>query len=189
VVLRVIIGGLLLAALGGAADEAYESAARKIALIEEDRAAAGARIWISLKEVNAYAAVAALQVVPKGLRSPRLELGKGSAVAYANVDLLKVQELKASAPNPLLAWFLSGERPLEIKARIQSGQGRATVYVDEMRLSAVSARGVVLDFLVENFLLPFYPTAAIGRPFALKHSVDRLEVTPAGVTVVIAKPR
>ena len=55
--------------------------------------------------------------------------------------------------------------------------------------STVTARGVVLDFLVENFLLPFYPTAAIGRPFALKHSVERLEVTPAGVTVVIATRR
>ena len=187
--LRALIGGLLLAALAWPADEAYESAARKFALIEEDRAPAGARIWISLKELNAYAAVEALQTVPKGLRSPRLVLGQGSAVAYASVDLLQVQELKAAPPNPLLAWFLSGERPLEIKARIQSGQGRATVYLDEMRLSSVGARGVVLDFLVENFLLPFYPTAAIGRPFALKHRVERLEVTPAGVTVVIAMPR
>ena len=187
--LRALIGGLLLAALAWSAEDAYQSAARKFAFIEEDRAAAGARIWIGVKELNAYAAVEALQVVPKGLRNPRLELGQGSAVAYASVDLLKVQELKASPPNPLFAWFLSGERPLEIKARIQSGQGRATVYLDEMSLSGVSARGVVLDFLVENFLLPFYPTAAIGRPFALQHGVERVEVTPAGVTIVIGTRR
>jgi hypothetical protein len=187
--LRAFIGGLLLAALAWPAEDAYQSAARKFALIEEDRAAPGARIWISVKELNAYAAVEALQVVPKGLRSPRLVLGQGSAVAYASVDLLKVQELKASPPNALLAWFLSGERPLEIKARMQSGQGRATIYLDEMRLSNVSARGVVLDFLVEHFLLPFYPTATIGRPFDLKHRVDRLEITPAGVTAVIATRR
>jgi hypothetical protein len=186
---RAFLVGLLLAALGLAAENDYESAARKFALIEEDRAAPGSRVWISVKELNAYAAVEAVKVVPKGLRNPRLVLGQGSAVAYASVDLLKVQELKGSPPNPLLAWFLSGERPLEIKARIQSGQGRATVYLDEMRLSNVSARGVVLDFLVENFLLPFYPTAAIGRPFALKHAVERLEVTPAGVTAVIANRR
>jgi hypothetical protein len=187
--LRACVAGLLLAALARPAEDAYQSAARKFALIEEDRAPAGARIWISVQELNAYAAVGALEVVPKGLRSPRLVLGQGSATAYARVDLLKVQELKGSPPNPLLAWFLSGERPLEIKARIQSGQGRATVYLDEMSLSGVRARGVVLDFLVQNFLLPFYPTAAIGRPFALKHRVDRLEVTPAGVIVVIASRR
>src|SRR5512140_1145120 len=134
---RALFGGLLLAALGWAAGSDYGSASRKVALIEEDRGPAGARIWISSKELNAYAAVEALQTVPKGLRNPRLVLGQGSAVAYANVDLLKVQELKASPPNPLLAWFLAGERPLEIKARIQSGQGRATVYLDEMRLSNV----------------------------------------------------
>jgi hypothetical protein len=187
--LRAFIGGLLLAALAWPAEDAYQSAARKFALIEEDRAAPGARIWISVKELNAYAAVEALQVVPKGLRSPRLVLGQGSAVAYASVDLLKVQELKASPPNALLAWFLSGERPLELKARMQSGQGRATIYLDEMRLSNVSARGVVLDFLVEHFLLPFYPAATIGRPFDLKHRVDRLEITPAGVTAVMATRR
>lgn len=187
--LRACIGGLLLAALALPADLTYESASRKVASIEEDRAAPGARIWIGLKELNAYASVAALQVVPKGLRNPRLVLGQGSAVAYANVDLLQVQEIKGAPPNPLLAWFLSGERPLEIKARIQSGQGRATVYLDEMSLSGIAARGVVLDFLVENFLLPFYPTAATGRPFALKHNVERLEIAPAGVTVVIATRR
>lgn len=106
--LRAFFGGLLLAVLAWSAEDAYQSAARKFAFIEEDRAPAGARIWIGVKELNAYAAVEALQVVPKGLRNPRLELGQGSAIAYASVDLLKVQELKASPPNPLLAWFLSG---------------------------------------------------------------------------------
>ena len=86
--MRGFIGGLLLAGVALAAEDAYQSAARKFALIEEDRAPAGARVWISVKELNAYAAVEAVKVVPKGLRNPRLVLGQGSAVAYANVDLL-----------------------------------------------------------------------------------------------------
>jgi len=96
--LRVLVSGLIAAALAWPAEDAYQSAARKFALIEEDRAPAGARIWISVQELNAYAAVGALEVVPKGLRSPRLVLGQGSAIAYARVDLLKVQELKGSPP-------------------------------------------------------------------------------------------
>jgi hypothetical protein len=60
------------------------------------------------------------------------------------------------------------------------------VYVQQVTISGISARGAVLDFLIEHFLLPFYPDAKIGRPFQLKHNVDRLEIGSAGVTVIIA---
>ena len=63
--LRAFIGGLLLAALAQPAEDAYQSAARKFALIEEDRAAPGARIWISVKELNAYAAVKLCKWFPR----------------------------------------------------------------------------------------------------------------------------
>ena len=187
IMLRALISGLVVVAMAAGADNAYQSAARKFALIEEDRAAAGSRIYLSLKELNAYAAVEALKVVPKGLRNPRLELGQGSATASVLVDFLKVRESKGPAPNPLLAWFLSGERPVRVKGRIQSGRGHATVYLDEVRISGITASGAVLDFLIENFFLPFYPTAVIGRPFDLKHRMERLDVTPAGVTVLISQ--
>jgi len=183
---RALISGLVFVAVAAAADDAYQSAARKFALIEDDRAAAGSRIYFSLKELNAYAAVESLKVVPKGLRNPRLELGQGSATASGLVDFLKVRESKGPPPNLLLAWFLSGERPVRVKGRIQSGRGRATVYLDEVRISGVTASGAVLDFLIENFFLPFYPTAIIGRPFDLKHRMERFDVTPSGVNVIIA---
>ena len=50
----------------------------------------------------------------------------------------------------------------------------------------MTAAGAVLDFLIANFFLPFYPQAKIGQPFDLNHGIDRLEVTPAGVRVFIA---
>ena len=42
-----------------------------------------------------------------------------------------------------------------------------------------------LDFLIQNFLLPRFPDAKIGRPFELGHGIDRLEVRPNEVRVVI----
>jgi hypothetical protein len=185
---RLLATGLLLAAPIAGADALHESARKKIALIEEDRAAPGSRVWFTLKELNAYVTVEALKKVPKGLRSPRLELGAGSATAFARIDFLKVRELKGPPPNPLVAWFLQGERPVRVAARIQSGQGSATVFVDEVQLSGLTVRGAALDFLIDNFLKHYYPEAVIGRPFALKHRMDRMEITSAGVTVVI-QPR
>jgi hypothetical protein len=175
-----------LVAAAAAAGPGYESARQKIALIEEDRAAPGSRIWLSVQELNAYAREEVTAVVPQGLREPRLELGAGTATGSALVDFLKVRELKGPPPNALLAWFLSGEKPLRATARILSGGGRATVSVQQVTIAGITARGVVLEFLIDQFLLPFYPEAKVGRPFDLKHRVDRFEIGPAGVTVVIA---
>ncbi len=180
-----ILATVLLLAAAAAADPSYDSARQKIELIEEDRAAPGSRIRLSAQELNAYARNAVSETVPQGVREPRLELGPGSATGSALVDFLKVRELKGPPPNALLAWFLSGEKPVKATARIQSGHGLATVYIQQVTVSGITARGAVLDFLIEHFLLPFYPEAKIGQPFELKHSVDRFEIGPAGVTVVM----
>ena len=164
----------------------YQSAKYKIDLIEDDRAAPGARIWLSAAELNAYARIEAPKVVPQGLRNPRLELGQGSATGSALVDFLKVRELDGPPPSRLIMWFLAGERPVRATATIESRRRRATVIVRQVTVSGMTASGAVLDFLIANFLLPFYPEAKIGQPFDLNHGVDRLEVTPAGVRVVIA---
>jgi hypothetical protein len=180
------LAAVLLVGAATAADPSHESARQKIALIEEDRAAPGARIWLSVQELNAYARDEVSEVVPRGLREPRLELGAGTATGSAVIDFLQVRELKGPPPNALVAWFLSGEKPVRAAASIQSGRGRATVYVQQVTVAGVTARGAVLEFLIDHFLLPFYPEAKVGRPFDLKHRVDRFEIGPAGVTVVIA---
>jgi hypothetical protein len=184
----VALAGLSLGVACGV-DPVYESAKRKIALVREDRAQPGSRVWLSLAELNAFGKNAALEAVPHGLRNPRLELGNGAAAGSALIDFLKVRQIKGPAPNPLVAWFLSGERPVRAEARIESGRGRATVHLQKVTVSWMTAQGAVLDFLIENFLLPFYPEAKIGTPFELKHNVERFEISPAGVNVVIAPKR
>jgi hypothetical protein len=183
---RALIVMAVFSAVAVGADQSYQSAKYKIDLIEEDRAAPGSRIWLSVAELNAYARIEAARVVPQGLRNPRLELGQGSATGSALVDFLQVRGLDGPSPSRLIAWFLAGERPVRVTASIESGRRRATVNVQQVTLSGMTAQGAVLDFLIANFLLPFYPQAKIGQPFDLKHGVERLEVTPAGVRVFMA---
>jgi len=40
---------------------------------------------------------------------------------------------------------------------------------------------------VRNYLVPNYPDAKVNSPFKLGHRVDRLEVTPGGVHLVISR--
>jgi len=184
--MRALVAVAFFSAAAAGVDESYQSAKHKIDLIEEDRAAPGSRIWLSVAELNAYARNEAPKVVPQGLRNTRLELGSGSATGFALVDFLKVRELSGPPPNRLIAWFLAGERPVRVTAKIESGRRRATVHVQQVTVSGMTAQGAVLDFLINNFLLPFYPEAKIGRPFDLKHGVDRLEISPSGVNVIMA---
>ncbi len=180
---------ILCCAAAAGADNSYLSARRKIDLIEQDKAAFGSRIWLSLGELKAYAKHEISKTAPQGVRNGVLQLGYGTATASALVDFLKVRELKGAAPNPLLTWFLSGERPVRVVARIESGQGRATVKLEQVEVSGVTARGAVLDFLIANFLLPLYPDAKVNQPFDLGHNVERLEISPPGVNVIIAGKR
>lgn len=184
---------LFLAALGAAlacaADPHYESARQKIQLIQEDRAKPGSRVWLSAAELDAYGRRMVLDAVPQGVSALRLELGNGSATGSGLVDLLKVRQAKGPAPNPLAAWMLAGEHRVRVDARIDSGSGRATVHLMRVTVGWVTAQGAVLDFLIENFFLPNYPDAIIGTPFDLHHNVDRFEISPAGVNVVIAPKR
>ena len=81
--------------------------------------------------------------------------------------------------------LLDGERPVEVTAHIRSGGGRATVDVESVKVSGVTIEGRVLDFLIHNYLLPNYPDAKVGQPFELSHGIDRLDVKPALVDVLI----
>jgi hypothetical protein len=83
--------------------------------------------------------------------------------------------------------LLDGERPVSVTARITSAHGEARVDVQRVEVSGIEIDGGTLDFLIHNFLLAMYPDAAIGRPFELGHRIDRIDVQPAAVGVVIGK--
>jgi hypothetical protein len=45
----------------------------------------------------------------------------------------------------------------------------------------------MLDFLIQQYLVPNYPAAKVGQPFELGHRIERLDVRPSEVGVVIGK--
>jgi hypothetical protein len=61
------------------------------------------------------------------------------------------------------------------------------VDLQRVEISGVAADGRTLDFLIQNIFLPLYPNAVLGRPFELGHRIERLDVGPAAVAVVIGR--
>jgi hypothetical protein len=162
----------------------YTSARQKVDLIESGHLRPGARVDLSLGELNAFA----VKEAPAGVRNPKLGISAPDTVSgTALVDFGKLRRAQGYEPGWLLSKLLDGERPVSATARIRSGGGKVTVEVQRASISGLEIDGKTLEFIVQNFILPFYPDAMVGRPVEMGFHIDRLQVVPAGVGVVIGK--
>jgi hypothetical protein len=160
---------------------------RKLDLIQSGQAKAGSVFRFTPAELNAWVRVKAPAIVPDGFRQPRLVLGNGEATASALIDFLKVRNASGIQTNFLVAKLIQGEKLVTARASIQSAHGEATVHLLRVEIGGLAVTGAPLDFLVQNFLLPFYPDATIDQPFALADNVERIEVTPAEARVYMRR--
>ena len=178
---------LLAASCLWAADPQAASVTRKLDILESGKAKPGAVYVFPVADLNAWARVKVPEVVPKGMRQPRLELGPNRATAYALVDFLKVREGAGVETNWLVSKLIEGEKRVKVSARIQSARGQATVYLERVEIGGLAVSGSTLDFLIHNFFMPIYPNAKIDEPFELADRIDHIEVTPAEARVYIKK--
>ena len=163
----------------------YVSATHKFKLIESDRLRPGTRVALTAGELNAYAQQEAAAAFPTGVRALRLVLRQGGATGSALIDFGKVRRAQGNPPGWLMSKLLDGERPVEVTAQVRSGRGMATVDVQSVKISGLTIEGRTLDFLIRYYLQPNYPDAKVGTPFELHHGIDRLELKPGAVDVVI----
>jgi hypothetical protein len=173
----------LCAALAVGFDE-YSSAKQKVGAIEGGRLRAGSRVTLTYPELTAWV----MHEAPAGVRNPQLKVSApGIATGSALIDFGKIQRAQGNEPSWLMSKLLDGERPVSVRARIRSSGGQATVDVERVEVSGIALDGSTLDFLIRNVLVPMYPNAVVGRPFELGDRIERLDVQPAGVGVVIGR--
>ena len=144
--------------------------------------APGARVILTYPELNAWVAKEA----PAGVRNPQLRAAaRDVATGAALIDFGKLERSAGRQPGWLMSKLLDGERPVSVTARMRSSGGRATVDIQRVEISGLAIDGSTLDFLIQNFLIPMYPDAVIGKPFELGHGIDRLDVSPSAVAVLL----
>jgi hypothetical protein len=179
-----VISLVLAAAALAIAGNEYFSARQKFDSIESGRLRPGAHVTLSYPEITAWVEKEA----PRGVRNPNLRVTERDlATGTALIDFAKLERSQGKQPGWLMEKLLEGERPVSVTARIRSSNGRATVDLQRVEISGITIDGRTLDFLVQNFLLALYPDAVIGKPFELGHRIDRLDVAPAAVGVVIGR--
>ncbi|HYI92115.1 MAG TPA: hypothetical protein VEX68_01095, partial [Bryobacteraceae bacterium] len=165
----------------------YLNAKKKFQAIDRQTVKAGSKVAVTAHELNAYVQTELPKVVPVGVRDPNVELvGNNTATGKVMVDFLKLRSARGKSTSWIMRKLLEGEREVEVTARVSSGYGKATVYIDRVEVSGIPIEGTALDFLINNYLIPNYPEAKIGRPFELHKRVDRIEVSP-GVAYVFTR--
>ncbi len=184
---RAILGVLLAAVLGATVPSDARSVERKFDLIKAERVPGGSKVTIGEDELNAYVRAEIPTVAPDGVRNPRLELGPDRATGYALIDFEKLRRAQGQPMGWLASTLLGGERPVRVDARIRSGGGKAIVDVERVEISGIVISGRALDYLIRNFLWHYYPDAKVGKSFELAHGIERLEVQPDRVNVVIGR--
>ena len=177
----------VLAPLLGAADPQFDRAQAKLDRVLDGTAAPGSEILFTPSEIEAWTRVKAHEEVGEGLREPGVELATGTGSGAALVDFLKMRQARGKATNALMARLIEGERPLKVYLRISSGGGRCTVYLTRVELSGGEISGVLLDYLIKTFLLPLYPDVKLGEPFDLPLNMERIEIRPEGVHVMMKR--
>jgi hypothetical protein len=173
----------MVAVVWAAVDPVVERVRRRIDLIESGKAKPGAAFVFTSAELNAWGRAKAKELVPEGLREPRVELGNGTATGYGLVDFLKLRHAAGVESSWLVAKLIQGEKRVRVAARIQSRKGTVTVHLTRVELSGLAVSGAPLDFLIETFFLPLYPNARLDEPVELSEGVDRIVVTPGAARV------
>jgi hypothetical protein len=165
-----------------------QSVRRKIDLLEHGHSPTGTRIQFSSAELNSWIVDEAHIRAPQGARNLRLVPGADRATGYADIDFLKLrQATTGEAPGWLMKNLFSGERPVKVSARFQSGKGRARVDVQRVEVSGIVIEGPALDFVIETFVRPTFPYAIVSEWFDLQYGVDHVSVTPVAVTLFIRR--
>ena len=179
---------ILMAALCAGSVAEFQSAKRKALLIETDRVPPRGAVTFTPGEVNAYAAEEARKEVPAGLRLPKLVLGSGRITGTAMIDFAEVQTSRGNPPGMLLAMLLRGEREVTVDIGVVSDKGTARMDVQSVKVGSAVLTGRALEMVIEYYVMPRFPDAAIGRPFALRHNIKRISVTPAGINFAFGPP-
>ena len=184
-VVRAIAIFLASANLVMAASPAYYSARRKLDIIEENRAPAGAVYTFTKAEIEAWAAVRLPQDIPEGFRNATVDLGNNVATGHALIDFMRLRQARGAPKNWFIDRLLEGERPVAVMVEVRSASGTCTVFLRSVEISGIAATGSVLDFLVRNFFLSMYPDAKINEPFKLDDRIDSVTIRPNAVYVKI----
>ena len=167
-------------------DPNLERAQIKVDAILSHKVQPGYAVTFSEAEVNALATDVAARKF-SSVQNSHIQLKTGVILATASVDFLRVRKPDFLQSIPAIARLLETQAPVSVECRVESSAGRAKVSPMRVEIANVPMTGSVLEFLVSKFVNPLFPEAVVNRPFELRDDLERLEVRPGALRVVMKR--
>jgi hypothetical protein len=178
---------ILFAILLLVAGDDFSSIQRKMDNIVKGHTRAGDRIYLSLREMNAYLHAQAQAIAPKAVRNTKVELGEGGGTASAMVNFLELNKARGGQSNWMMEKMLEGDRPVRVSVKVLTNRGKVRVDVERVEIGGAAISGAPLEWLIQNYVIPQFPHAKVDQWFTIEHHMDHFEIHPAGATVVIGR--
>ncbi len=132
------------------------------------------------EEVNDYFASGRVKL-PQGVKKVVLQGKSGVVDAFINVDFDEIRAGQRSS-NPLLAIF-SGRHDVQLVADASGSGGQGRVQVRSLSIDGVDVPRMALEFFVEKFITPKYPSVGLDSQFQLPDRIDLATVGYHKLTV------
>jgi len=136
---------------------------------------------ITQAEANAYFAEGGVKL-PKGVTKLQLAAQPGVLDAHALVDFDTITQ-KARAGNPLFSVF-TGVHDVHGVAHAEGANGTGTIRVESVYLDNIQVPEIALEFFVERYLKPKYPSVGMTSTFKLPLRIDSAVVESGQVRLV-----
>jgi len=171
-----------------ATPEAAESAARKLKRIEQahDSGESFGTVQISEQEANSYVAYELAADIPAGVSDIVLQFTPGRVSGSSVINFEKLKEGLETTPNPITLFLLRGVHRVGAEGSTSGTSGTGQFKLERVLLDGVELPQMVVDYMIEQYLIPRFPDAAINRPFALPFSIDSFR-TGTGSLVLTGK--
>jgi hypothetical protein len=154
--------------------EAAESAARKFDQIREAHDSGGSfgTVRLSEHEANSYLAYELDGSIPTGVSDIVLQFTPGRISGSSVMDFDKLKEGLRVPFNPIADFLLRGVHTVGVQGSSSGINGTGQFHLDRVLLDGVELPQMVVDYMIEQYLKPRYPSAAINQPFLLPFSID-----------------
>jgi len=165
--------------------EAAESAARKFEQIAEahDSGESFGTVRLSELEANSYLAYELADSIPAGVSDIALQFTPGRISGSSVMDFDKLKEGMRVPFHPVADFLLRGVHTVGVEGSTSGMQGIGQFQLERVLLDGVELPQMVVDYMIEQYLRPRYPSAAINQPFVLPFSVDSFRPGTGALTL------
>ena len=134
-------------------------------------------------EIDAFLQHEISQHYPKGVRRIHFRFQQNQLSARALVDFDEMQADSAAARKSLVWALLQGEHWVEVSGRLTGENGLGRYDILGIRIDDQEIPRVLIDLLLDHYVLPKYPRAGPNTDFDLPFNIRSVELMPGKVFV------